>query len=107
MYIDTKHDKSLEYYDSFGNDPPKEFMKNIKTVINKLKPDTYLKFKVNKVVEQSSKSSNCGIFSAKFVSDRLEGIPLKDCSKYNGVKNGEKTANKMRNKFNGPYNTEE
>ena len=45
FFIDTLSSKSLEYYDPLGS-PSKEFMKNIKTVINKLNPDVYLKFKV-------------------------------------------------------------
>src|SRR5258706_511757 len=51
-YIDTDKDRSLEYYDSFARQPSKEFMENIKTVINKMCPNTYLKFKVNHIVEQ-------------------------------------------------------
>ena len=77
----------------------KEFMHNIKYVIDKIKPDTYLKFKVNRVVQQSAKSSNCGLFSMKFLTDRFEGYPFKDCTKYNDVKAGEKMANKLKKKF--------
>jgi len=99
VYIDPKVDKSIEYFDSFGDDPPKEFMTNIKHLINKINPDTYLKFKVNRVVQQSAKSNNCGILSAKFLMDRMEGIPFKECTKFNDVKNGERTANKLRKEF--------
>ncbi len=47
-----------------------------------------------------AKSANCGIFSAKFLTDRFENIPFKDCTKYNDVTNGEKMANKLRTKYN-------
>eukprot|EP01133_Synstelium_polycarpum_P014519 gene14519-17139_t len=52
-YIDADGDKTVEYYDSFGEDPTDDFMKSIKGVINKINPDTYLKFKVNKNTEKS------------------------------------------------------
>jgi Ulp1 protease family, C-terminal catalytic domain len=98
-YIDTKNDRAIEYYDSFGREPSKEFMKNIKGVINKLSPDTYLKFKVNKIKQQSANSNNCGIFCAKFLTDRFESIPFKDCTGYSEVKKGEEIANKLRKKW--------
>ena len=36
IYIDTTHDQAVEYYDSFGEDPPHRFLKDIKLIINKL-----------------------------------------------------------------------
>ena len=33
IYIDAKDDNSVEYYDSFGNDPPERLMKGLKTMI--------------------------------------------------------------------------
>lgn len=99
VYIDTKHDRSIEYYDSFGRDPSYSLMKQIKTIVNELNPDTYLKFKVNRIKQQSVDSSNCGIFAAKFLMDRFEGIPFQDCTCYSDVANGEKMANHIRHKF--------
>lgn len=99
FYIDTKNDRSLEYYDSYARDPPKEFMQNIKSVINRLAPDVYLKFKVNKIKQQSANSSNCGIFCAKFLTDRFEGRPFKQCTGYSDVRSGEAMARKLREKY--------
>src|ERR1700678_2160238 len=95
VFIDPTKDKSLEYYDSFGDQPSKD----IKYVINKMHPDTYLKFKVNHIVQQSAKSNNCGIFAAKFLMDRFENYPFKDCTKFNDVKYGEETANKLKKQW--------
>src|SRR5690606_35297357 len=38
VFIDTKTDKSIEYFDSYGDDPPKRFYKDIKKLIDKLDP---------------------------------------------------------------------
>jgi len=99
VYIDKDKDNSLEYYDSFGNQPSKKFMQNIRHVISKLKPDTYLKFKVNRIVSQSANSSNCGIFAALFLTNRFEGYPFKECTKFNDVVRGEQAANKIRKEW--------
>jgi hypothetical protein len=36
VYIDANDDKSVEYYDSFGKDPPERLMKDLKSLIDKL-----------------------------------------------------------------------
>jgi hypothetical protein len=99
VYIDTEKDMSVEYYDSFGDPPTKNFMKDIKKIIDKINPDVYLKFKVNKIKRQSANSDNCGIFAIKFLMDRFQGKPFVDCSGYSDVVNGEKEIKKLRTKF--------
>jgi len=42
VYIDTIHDKSIKYYDSFGEDSPKNFLHDIKKLIDHLQSETYL-----------------------------------------------------------------
>jgi len=99
VYIDTDKDRSVEYYDSYGDEPSKDFMKKIKEVIDRIDPDTYLKFKVNKIKQQSSNSNNCGIFAIKFLMDRFQGKKFVDCTGYSDVKNGEKMAEELKHKF--------
>ena len=99
IYIDANKDKSIEYYDSFAREPSKEFMKKIKILVDKISPDTYLKFKVNKIKRQSEKSNNCGLMAARFVMDRLEGYDFPFCTGYNDVKESEEDAKKMREEF--------
>ena len=82
VYIDPSFDRSLEYFDSFGDQPTEEFMKDIKKVINVLDPETYLKFKVNKIKQQRVNSDNCGYFAMFFLIKRYEGEPFSKITKY-------------------------
>lgn len=99
VYIDADKDKSIEYYDSYGNEPPKSFMKQIKLLVNKIKPDSYLKFKVNKIVDQRANSDTCGWFSSKFLIDRFNGVPFKDTTGFSNVTKGEKNIKIMKKKY--------
>ena len=100
VFIDTKGDKSIEYYDSYGDDPPKRFYKDIKKLIDKLDPSIYLKFKVNKIKYQRENSSNCGWFAIKFIMDRFNGIPFKDCTGFSKVLQSERRIRNFKSKFN-------
>jgi hypothetical protein len=87
---------SLEYYNSFGEPPTKEFMKQIKGVAQKMDAGTYLKFKENKIVDQSANSSNCGYFAARFLIDRFRGKPFSECSGYDDHVKQEKDIEKFK-----------
>jgi hypothetical protein len=97
VYIDK--DSSIEYYDSFGKEPSKDFMKRLNKLISKLKPHTYLKMKINKIKEQNVKSNNCGFFACKFLIDRFNNKPFKECSGYDDSVKGEKDIKKLINKY--------
>jgi hypothetical protein len=99
VYIDTKNDMDIEYFDSFGRDPPKEFLEGIKSIINKLNPKVYLKLKINKIVDQRANSSTCGYHAMNFLLNRYKGTPFKDCSGYSNVVKGENDAHKLENKI--------
>ena len=71
-------------------------MKDLKTLIDKINPDTYLKFKVNKIKQQSPSSNNCGFHAMGFLLDRFAGKEFKDCSGYSNIKESEEKANKFR-----------
>ncbi|KAM9963274.1 hypothetical protein ACTFIW_006500 [Dictyostelium discoideum] len=98
VYIDARDSKSLEYYDSFGLEPTDEFTKSIKQLIKKIDPDFYLKFKINKIVEQDVNSSNCGYFCIKFLLNRFSGIPFKECTPLQSKKS-EKEIEEMKKEF--------
>jgi hypothetical protein len=89
---------TLEYYDSFGNDPD-DIMKN------KLKSlGSGRQFKINKCKHQSVTSSNCGWFAIKFILDRIAGRTFKDCTGYAKLeklvnKSGEKAINEFKKKI--------
>lgn len=99
VYIDSKGDKSIEYYDSYASDPPESFMRNIKLIINKLNPATYLKFKVNKIIDQRANSDTCGYHAMLWLQNRYKGKSFKDCTGYSDIKKQEKKANVMKHKF--------
>ncbi len=99
IYIDAKDDNSVEYYDSFGNDPPERLLKDLKTMIDKINPNTYLKFKINKIKQQSVSSSNCGFHAMQFLLDRFAGKPWTFCTGFNDIKNSEKKAEKFKKKL--------
>ena len=96
-YLDANHDKSLEYYDSFGKDPPKGFDRDMKRVVDELHLPYMMKYKVNRIVEQKS-SDNCGFHSMRFLINRMKGNKFTEATKYN-VLNAEQKAKSMREKF--------
>jgi len=98
-YIDTVNDKSVEYYNSFADGPTEDFMTQLNKLIGKINPPTYLKFKVNHIVEQKSTTDTCGFFAMKFLIDRFSGIPFRECTKYNDTIKGEEKIKKFRQKF--------
>ena len=75
------------------------FQKGMKQLIDKINPDFYLKFKINKIQDQSTTSSNCGDFCCKWVDGMQAGKEWKDLTKYNAV-NGEKDIEKYKMKWN-------
>lgn len=98
-YIDTNKDMSAEYYDSFGDNPPKEFMKNIKKLIDKLNVNVYLRFKVSKIIQQDNDSNNCGYFAVRFLMERLDGIPWTFCSGWDDSIKSERDIKKFKKRF--------
>jgi len=101
VYIDARPhgDQVLEYYDSFGDPPSDSFMKDIKNLIDKINPNVYLKFKINRIKHQSVSSENCGYFAMKFLMDRFNDKDWKDCSGYSDVLKSEKQINQFKKKF--------
>lgn len=99
VYIDADRSMSCEYYDSFAKSPSKQFMKDIKKIIDKLKLDVYLKFKANKIKDQNAKTQNCGWFAMQFLLNRFRGLPFKDVSGYSDTVKGEKSVKKLKKTF--------
>jgi hypothetical protein len=97
--IDALNDKSVEYYDSFAEEPPESFMRDLKDLIRKIKPDTYLKMKINRIKEQDNDLSICGWHFMKFFLNRYRGIDFKEATPYSDVKKAEKDALKLRDKY--------
>ncbi len=68
----------------------KVLMKDLKKLVDKINPGVYLKFKINKIKQQSAKSDNCGVFAMKFLIDRFNGKPFKFCTGFSDIVNSEK-----------------
>lgn len=74
IYISVAKDKSIEYYDSFAEEPSKDFQKQIKKLIDVWRLPYYLKFKVNHVIHQDVNSDLCGYHAIRFLKKRMKGI---------------------------------
>ncbi len=85
VYIDARPNgsQSVEFFDSFGRVMPEHLRKDIKLIIEMLKPKTFLKLKENRVVMQKDSTSNCGFFSVRYLIDRFRGVPFADATGWN------------------------
>lgn len=99
VFIDLEDDLSIEYYDSFSREPSNMFLKQLKKLIDKLDVNVYLKMKINRIVEQNVKTSNCGWFAMKFLSSRFIGKPFREVTKYDDSVKGEENIDKLKTKF--------
>ncbi len=95
---------SLEFFDSFGRSIPKDVLESCKDLIKVLKPNSVLKVKENRVIQQSDDSENCGWFCIRFLIDRIgrnksfsEATGYNDQLKVNHIKKDEKEIEKMKN----------
>jgi hypothetical protein len=94
---------SIEFFDSYGDDPDKPIDKGIQEVAHKLNCQNYLKYKINSVCWQGNKtgtkkeSSNCGYFAVKFLIDRLRGKSFQESTCYDASKVGEKNIERFKN----------
>jgi hypothetical protein len=108
IYFDARPtgSKSIEFFDSFGRDPTANQLKGIKLISEKLKPDTYLKLKINKVKQQNVNSANCGYFSCRFLIDRYRGRSFAESTGYSdkiieASKKGEQEISKFKKMYGG------
>ena len=95
----NKKDNSLDWYDSFGEEPPQRAMKDLKRLVDKINPKTLTTFKVNRIIQQSASSSNCGWFAMRFLTDRFNGIKFKDATGYSEARKGEKDIKAFKKRF--------
>jgi len=98
-YIDKIDNKSINYYDSYAEEPPNRFLKDIDLIIDKIKPVYYLKLKINRIVEQATNTSTCGWFAIRFIVNMVNGKSFKDCTKFSDVRNNEKAIQLFKTKF--------
>jgi hypothetical protein len=98
--------KSIEYFDSTGESPMKEYsgsfkknMKFIQDFLNKMSKEYDLKLKINKQQHQYG-NNDCGVYCLWYITERLKGKSLEELSKR---KVKDKEMNKYREIFFVPY----
>jgi hypothetical protein len=101
VYIDPIEAKSVCYYDSFARNAPASLMKDLKQIVDKIDAPTFLKFKQNKVVQQSVNSSNCGWFVILWLTKMLKGESFAEATGFNdhvrhAVKQGEAAVERFK-----------
>ena len=89
----------IDYYDPLVSQPSKEFLEDIKLLIDKIAPVCYLKLKINMIKDQSDSSNNCGFLSSKFIIDRFKGKKFKEATKVDKSDIGERTIEKWKNQI--------
>lgn len=85
VYIDPIGSKSIEYFDSFGREIPNDVLKDIKLIIDIMKPTSILKVKSNHVIHQHSDTMNCGYFAMAFLIDRFRGKSFAEASGFENI----------------------
>lgn len=103
-FISTRpHDRSIEYFDSFGEKPKltHKMKVEIKRIAKTLSPKLKLKMKVNGIQRQNVKTSTCGFHAMSFLIKRFKDIPFVKATGYHHMRRkiddlGEEEAEKMR-----------
>lgn len=89
--------KTVEFFDSYGLEPPKEIdvlMKRVGGQFNSCKKEK-LEYKVNNIRWQYG-GSECGVYCLYFITERLDGVPFNVLT---GYKIGDKQMNEKRKEF--------
>lgn len=76
IYCDILFDRSIEYFDPFGDPPHVEIEHALKEYMERLQLPYMLKFKVNTNKLQHEISDSCGYHSMLFLEDRFLGVPF-------------------------------
>lgn len=99
VYCDLDDRKELCYYDPFGAPPPFEKIYNDLTkLVRSFDLPYYLKFKVNRIRNQSYKADTCGFHCMMFLDKMFNGYSFKEATDHNTVE-GEKKVEEVKNKF--------
>ena len=82
VFIDPVNGKEINYFDSFGREIPTDILRDLKIVVDMLKPNGLLEIKSNHVVHQDDGTNNCGWFAMRFLIDRFRGKSFAEASGY-------------------------
>lgn len=90
---------TIEYFDSFGENPDKSFLPKLAKILRKWKPGNIYQLKINNVKWQKDNSNRCGWHSMRFLIDRYNGKSFKEATKFKIIENaivGEKEVIKFQ-----------
>lgn len=96
VFIDVPNSE-IDYYDSLVSQPTKEFLRDIKLLVDKINPSTYMKLKINMIKQQADDTENCGFFSCAFLINRFKNKPFKNASMADKSDIGEYEIEKFKN----------
>ena len=87
LFISSRDDeRSVEYFDSFGKDPPANISRGIKKFVDKMNTPTKLLMKINKVKHQFEDTASCGLHAINFLEKRIKGISFAEASGFINLK---------------------
>ena len=89
----------IEYYDPFGDLPPKSLMLAIYILSRNVFGDEKAEIKISRIKQQSVASDNCGFFCIHFLKDRSDNIPFRVTTGFKNIENNEKNINKFKKNF--------
>lgn len=81
---------SVEYFDPLGEDPGTDIVADVMALLKRWRMPTMMKFKINKIKYQNSRSTTCGYHSMRFLMDRFNGKTFKFATGFDNSKQGEK-----------------
>jgi hypothetical protein len=103
--------KSIEMFDSYGDDPTRKDMKDMKRLSDKLCSDVLLKLKINKMKLQSEGSDTCGYMCVRFIMHRMRGKTFSEATGFDRkiknmsmVKESEQDISKFKKQIGGSFN---
>lgn len=87
LYFDPFGEQSIEFYDSYGDDPDKELVTRLENFIEDINLPIKLKLKINKVRHQNDKSDHCGYFATRFLTNKFDGSNFKEATNFHDHSN--------------------
>ena len=103
VYFDACNggDYEINFFDSYADPADERLLSDLKQIAEKLNAKLLLKYKDNRIALQNERSSNCGWFCIKFLTDRFRGKPFIDASGFSNVMKGEKEIRKFKEQHGG------
>ena len=103
IYCDLINDYTCEIYDPLAEKRThlyKILEKKFSELFNRIEIPFYIKFKKNKIKQQSINTSTCGWFCIRFMLMRIQNISYKKATGYKGIEENETNIKCLKNSYN-------